>query len=157
MDLTKFPIDPLTMDRRLPKALVYEMISERWIFKDGFPFAANIDEHGCPSCGHTLLMHKGFYFFKKVNKSRTNTRCDVTFKCQYCSYVFPKGVVVPPEEWREEREGNRYTHDVARDMIQGKGKGVTAEELLEFVANFANLPEEQQDKILEAFNYGNSR
>jgi hypothetical protein len=61
-------------------------------------------------------------------------------------------VVIPPEEWREERHGAKYTHDVVRDILTSDGKGVSTEDLMKFVADFHNLPPEKQAKLKELFD-----
>lgn len=68
----------------------------------------------CPVCRSCEVFIKQCSFFKR---KENDYRCDVTFKCTNCSYVWTHGVVVPREiakpmirpngwSWREMREYN---------------------------------------------------
>jgi predicted secreted acid phosphatase len=116
-------------DKKLHPEDVHLQISRIWEWKAGFPIMRLGDgiELACPACGSSsrdnFVIHRTWRFFRKQNQSATVFRCDVSFKCQFCSYVWPHGVVVPFEEWRPERDGSSFTRDVVTQMLEAAGYG----------------------------------
>ncbi len=78
----------------LSKKEVMERVNSFWDFSKGFPFPKT--NLSCPVCGHDVLQVRNWGFAFK-DSGGCKYRCNVSFKCTRCSFVWVHGVVIPKD------------------------------------------------------------
>lgn len=73
-----------------------QRVKDHWDLSGAFPVPKFL--MSCPVCGkHEILLKEVLFHTRNKTGSAKKFRCDVKFKCCYCSYVWAHGVIVPQE------------------------------------------------------------
>ncbi len=98
---------------------VISKVKEAWDWQSGFPIPTF--DIKCPVCGSKeLLIRYWTFFIRKEGSSKF--RCDVSFKCTYCSNAWVHGLVIPEELFRLhciDYRGRRYLWKEVKDILRG--------------------------------------
>ena len=87
----------------------------------------------CPICGTNEFGIKDWKFHFKAS-SKTKYRCDVVFKCLWCSLVWTHGMVIP-RRLAEEHNGRHYTWRQVKQIEEKIEKGEPCFDVIVYVLN----------------------
>ena len=104
---------------RLSKRAIKDNIHKFWDLSQVFPTPRRPIR--CPVCREQTAIIKGYFFFEHPGKKldRIPFRCDVTFKCTYCSAVWPHGLVIDKEYFDAIGPKKTYSWREALDRLNG--------------------------------------
>ena len=105
---------------------IFKRVMAFWDLNNIFPVP--IEPISCPVCRMEDVIIKSWNFFRRPS-IKPSFRCDVAFKCTYCSNVWHHGIPITAKQykagwmrrwtWREARERLEEIHNTSSQSDEG--------------------------------------
>ena len=100
----------------LTKAAILDNVHKFWDFAHKFPVPRRPIK--CPVCSESTVMIKGYNFFHYPERGIPH-RCDIAFKCLYCSAVWAHGLPITLKQFEAVGPKKSWTWRAVLDTMNG--------------------------------------
>lgn len=85
--------------RNMETELIQQRVDKYWDLSAPVPYPKV--QFSCPVCGESEIHLRYWKYHVRNTKSSRPYRCDVTFKCTHCSYVWWHGLLISEDYWKK--------------------------------------------------------
>jgi hypothetical protein len=97
---------------------ILERVNKYWDLSCSLPFPKF--DLGCSVCKSDEILLRQWLFHDRSKRtgSKHGYRCDVSFKCTQCSFVWVHGILVPKEMFEKYRDKRMVTWRKVKEILE---------------------------------------